>query len=150
MPGTINDLQDVVLAIVREHQAWAPPIVFALAFGESLAFISLLLPATAILFGVGGLIGAAGIAFWPIWIAALLGAALGDWVSYWLGYRYKDAIAQVWPLSRRPNLNTEGHVALQAMGGDWDFCGPLLRPPALGGSARRGNLRDVADKVSNR
>jgi membrane protein DedA with SNARE-associated domain len=34
---------------VREHEAWAPPIVFALAFGESLAFISPLVPAWAAL-----------------------------------------------------------------------------------------------------
>ena len=63
------------------HQAWAPWIVFILAFGESLAFISLSLPATAILFGVGALIGASGIGFWPLWGAAALGAVLGDWIS---------------------------------------------------------------------
>jgi hypothetical protein len=34
-----------VVDFVREHQAWAAPIVFALAFMESLAFISLLVPA---------------------------------------------------------------------------------------------------------
>lgn len=128
MPGTINDLQDVVLMIVREHQGWAPPIVFALAFGESLAFISLLLPATAILFGVGGLIGAAGIAFWPIWIAALLGAALGDWVSYWLGYRYKDAIARVWPLSRRPDLIPRGKALFKRWGAIGIFVGRFFGP----------------------
>ena len=36
---------DQVIAFVRDNAAWAPPIVFALAFGESLAFISLLIPA---------------------------------------------------------------------------------------------------------
>ena len=30
---------------VRDHEAWAAPIVLLLAFGESLAFISLLIPA---------------------------------------------------------------------------------------------------------
>src|SRR5664280_1213701 len=34
-----------VIAFVRDNAAWAPPIMFALAFGESLAFISLLIPA---------------------------------------------------------------------------------------------------------
>ena len=43
---------------VREHQAWAAPIVFALAFGESLAFISLLVPAWGALVLIGALIGA--------------------------------------------------------------------------------------------
>src|SRR6476661_6113902 len=42
-----------VLDFIRAHEAWAVPIVFLLAFGESLAFISLLLPATVILWGIG-------------------------------------------------------------------------------------------------
>src|SRR5579862_9143748 len=62
-----------MLNIVRQHQVSAPALVFVLAFAESLAFVSLLLPATAILLGVGGLIGAADIAFWPIWWAAARG-----------------------------------------------------------------------------
>ena len=34
-----------VVEFVREHQVWAAPIVGALAFGESLAFVSLVIPA---------------------------------------------------------------------------------------------------------
>jgi len=67
---------------VRTHEAWAAPIVFALAFGESLAFLSLLIPAWAALVGIGVLIAASGgLNFWPIWVAASIGAALGDWLS---------------------------------------------------------------------
>jgi membrane protein DedA with SNARE-associated domain len=110
---TFGDISDVVLTFVRNHEIWAAPIVFALAFGESLAFISLLLPATAVLFGVGGLIGAAGIGFWAIWLAAALGAVLGDWVSYWLGFHYKHAIGQIWPLSRHPGLLARGEAFFQ-------------------------------------
>ena len=68
------------LEFIRANQAWAAPVVFLLAFGESLAVISVLLPATAILFGLSGLLGASGIAFWPCWAAAALGAILGDCV----------------------------------------------------------------------
>ncbi|MGB8187240.1 MAG: DedA family protein, partial [Pseudolabrys sp.] len=42
------DLQAIVqqtVDFVRNNQVWAAPVVFALAFGESLAFISLLIPA---------------------------------------------------------------------------------------------------------
>ena len=80
------------------------------------AFISLLLPATAILFGVGGLVGATGIEFWPIWLAAASGAATGDWLSYWLGRRYKSNIAQVWPLSRHPDLLPRGEAFFREWG----------------------------------
>ena len=110
------------------HQAWAPWIVFILAFGESLAFISLSLPATAILFGVGALIGASGIGFWPLWGAAALGAVLGDWISYWLGQRYNEAIARVWPLSRHPDLLPRGKAFFSKWGILGVFIGRFFGP----------------------
>jgi len=110
------------------HQAWAPWIVFILAFGESLAFVSLILPATAILFGVGGLIGAAGIGFWPLWGAAALGAMLGDWLSYWFGRRYGHAIARLWPLSRHPDLLPRGEVFFRKWGILGVFIGRFFGP----------------------
>ena len=42
-----------IIEFVRVHQAWAAPVVFMLAFGESLAFILLLLPAWAALVSMG-------------------------------------------------------------------------------------------------
>ena len=58
---------------VRDHQAWAAPIVLVLAFGKSLAFISLLVPAWGALVAIGALIGVSGISFWPVWIAGGIG-----------------------------------------------------------------------------
>ena len=77
---TLPDFAVPVIEFIRAHEAWAVPIVFVLAFGESLAFIALLLPATVILWGIGALVGASGISFWPLWLAAAFGAALGDWL----------------------------------------------------------------------
>jgi membrane protein DedA with SNARE-associated domain len=68
---------------VRDHQAWAAPIVLVLAFGESLAFFAVD-PGLGALVAIGALIGVSGISFWPVWIAGGIGAALGDWVS-WFG-----------------------------------------------------------------
>jgi membrane protein DedA with SNARE-associated domain len=104
------------------------PVVFALAFGESLAFVSLLLPATAILLALGGLIGASDIAFWPLWLAAAIGAATGDWVSYWLGYRYKRSIARIWPLSRHPDLLDRGERFFKRWGIAGIFVGRFFGP----------------------
>lgn len=87
-----------------------------------------MLPATAILLGVGGLIGASGIGFWPIWFAAALGAILGDWVSYWLGYRYKYAIRQFWPLSRRPDMLVKGEAFFTKWGTAGIFFGRFFGP----------------------
>lgn len=126
--AVIGNLHDAVLTFVRDNETWAAPIVFALAFGESLAFVSLLLPATAILFGIGGLIGATGIGFWPIWIAAALGAVLGDWLSYWLGRRYKREIARLWPLSRHPDLLPRGETFFRKWGTAGIFLGRFFGP----------------------
>ena len=41
-------------------------------------------------------------------IAMLLGAAFGDWVSYWIGYKLENRVYHMWPLSRNPELIPKG------------------------------------------
>lgn len=113
---TLDSIIQIVVEFVRNHEHWAIPIVFILAFGESLAFLSLLLPATVILLGLGALIGESGIAFWPLWIAASAGAFLGDWVSYWVGDRYQHQVEHMWPLSRHPQMMARGHTFFERWG----------------------------------
>ena len=49
----MEDLARALAEFVRHHQAWAAPIVMLLAFAESLAFISLLVPAWGALVAIG-------------------------------------------------------------------------------------------------
>ena len=113
---------------VRDNQAWAAPIVLLLAFGKSLAFISLLVPAWGALIAIGALIGAADISFWPVWIAGAIGAALGDWLSYWFGFKYKDHVAEMWPLSRYPDLLPRGEALVSKWGVPSIFIGRFFGP----------------------
>jgi membrane protein DedA with SNARE-associated domain len=117
-----------VLEFIRANQGWAAPLVFLLAFGESLAVVSLLLPATAILFGLSGLLGASGIPFWPCWAAAALGAILGDCVSYWIGHRFKDRLPRLWPLTRVPDLLPRGQAFFHKWGVAGVFIGRFFGP----------------------
>ena len=105
-----------ILAFVRANQMWAAPIIFVLAFAESLAFVSLLVPAWAVLVGMGALVQSSGISFWPIWVAASIGAALGDWLSYWIGSKFGPAIADKWPLNRHPQLLPRGEAFMDKWG----------------------------------
>ena len=95
---------EYLVAFIQAHAAWAGPIVFVIAFLKALAFVSLVVPGMTILLTIGALIGAAHIPFVPVWIGVSLGAALGDWVSYAIGWRLKEQARHVWPLTRRPDL----------------------------------------------
>jgi membrane protein DedA with SNARE-associated domain len=124
----IATFTDWVIAFVRTHEAWAAPIVFMLAFGESLAFLSLLLPATVILVGISGLIGASGIALFPVWIAATIGSIVGYGISYWIGFYFKDNIVKIWPFSRYPDMIPRGRAFFDKYGALGVFFGHFFGP----------------------
>ena len=117
-----------LVEFVRVHEAWAAPIVFALAFGESLAFISLLIPAWAALVGIGVLIASGNLNFWPIWVAGSIGAALGDWLSFWIGVKLGPPVAHIWPLSRHPQLLPKGETFVKRWGPLAIFIGRFFGP----------------------
>ena len=120
-------VQDIT-TFVHDHREWAAPVVFVLAFGESLAFISLLLPAWAALVAIGALVGSNGLSFWPVWIAGSLGAALGDWLSYWIGRKLEYGVAHMWPLSRHPELIPRGEAFVKKWGIAGIFIGRFFGP----------------------
>jgi membrane protein DedA with SNARE-associated domain len=124
----IEGLKTTVIEFVRLHQAWAPFVVFALAFCESLAIISLFTPATVLLLGIGGLIGGAGLDFWPIWLGAALGASLGDWLSYEVGRYLEDRARLVWPLNRYPQMIQKGEEFTRKYGVWAIFLGRFFGP----------------------
>ena len=128
MFASLDAYAQPVIEFVRVHEAWAAPVVFCLAFGESLAFFSLVIPAWAALVGIGGLIGLTGIDFWSIWVAGSLGAAFGDWLSYWIGHTFKSTIARAWPLSHYPDLLPRGERFIHAYGVYAIFMGRFFGP----------------------
>src|SRR5512136_1496259 len=124
----IEKYVQATVEFVAAHEAWGAPVVFALAFGESLAFVSLLMPAWGALVAIGALIGPSGISFWPIWLAGSLGAAVGDWLSYWIGLKLEHTVAHVWPLSRHPDLIPRGEAFMKQWGIPGIFIGRFFGP----------------------
>ena len=105
------------------------PVVFALAFGELLAFISLLLPAWGALVAIGALIGSSGIKFWPIWVAASLGARVRR-----LGLLLDRTEARIHELRicgrfpRHPDLIPRGEAFMKKWGIPGIFIGRFFGP----------------------
>jgi membrane protein DedA with SNARE-associated domain len=144
---TFAEYTEAIKVFVTDHREWAAPIVFVLAFGESMAFISLILPFWGMLVVIGTIIGASdALSFWSILAAAAIGAALGDWLSYWLGYHYHEQIANMWPLKNHPKLLENGHTFFTRWG-VWAvvlgrFSGPLRASvPIVAGITQMPTLR---------
>ena len=125
--STESFLQPLV-EFVRAQHAWAAPVVFVLAFAESLPFLSILIPAWGALVGMGLVMPAVDIPFWPTCMAGALGATLGDWLSYWIGLKLKDRATRVWPLRQRPELIARGRRFMLRWGAPGVFIGRFFGP----------------------
>jgi membrane protein DedA with SNARE-associated domain len=124
----MEEMVQPLLAFIGEHSYWAGPVMFVFAFGESFAFLSLLFPGTTLLIAAGTLISGGTLSFLPITVGAVIGATLGDSVSYWLGRRYGGGIARLWPFSRNPDLLPAGMRYFERHGGKSVFIGRFFGP----------------------
>jgi membrane protein DedA with SNARE-associated domain len=117
-----------LLDFIKAHSDWAALVMFVTAFGESFAFLSLLFPGTTVLVAAGTLLSAGTLPYTSILIGAILGAVLGDSVSYWLGRNFGGGIARVWPFSRHPELLSRGILFFERHGGKSVFIGRFFGP----------------------
>jgi membrane protein DedA with SNARE-associated domain len=124
----MDHLVQPTLDFIAGHSSWAVAIMFVTAFGESFALVSLLFPGTSLLIAAGTLMAAGSLPYFPILAAAVIGAVLGDSVSFWIGRRFGGGIARVWPFSRNPELLPSGIRFFARHGGKSVFIGRFLGP----------------------
>ena len=98
--GSMEALIADAMKLIAAHKAWAGPLLGVLAFGESLAVVGLLIPATALMIAVGGMVGTGLIDPLPVFFWCVLGSVLGDWVSFAIGRRIGPSAHRHWPLNR--------------------------------------------------
>jgi membrane protein DedA with SNARE-associated domain len=121
-------LGHTLIDFIAANAHWAGPVIFVTAFGESLAFLSLVLPGTTVLMAAGSLVPSGILSFWPLLAWAIPGAILGDALSYVIGRKFGPAIGNVWPLSRHPGLLPKGIAFFARHGGKSVFIGRFLGP----------------------
>jgi membrane protein DedA with SNARE-associated domain len=63
-----------------------------------------------------------------VWVAGAVGAALGDWLSYWIGFTFKEQVASIWPLSRHPSLLPRGVALVEKWGVPSIYIGRFFGP----------------------
>ena len=125
----MNDILPNLLSWFTQNPSLANLIVFLVSFGESLLIVGLFIIGTPMMLGFGVLVGLDVLELWPTLFWAFTGAILGDSISFWIGYRYHEAVRSLWPFNKHPEWLEQAEVFFHKHGGKsiafGRFFGPL-------------------------
>lgn len=125
----LSRFASLLMEWTSQHPTWAGVIIFLTAFIESMFIVGAIIPGAIIMVGVGGLVGVGALELLPTIGWAIFGAAAGDWVSFWIGCRFKDTFRSVWPIKNHPQILERGQAFFLKHGGKsialGRFVGPL-------------------------
>ena len=124
----MEHLASELIAFIKANPGWSILVVAVTAFGESFAFLSLLFPGTAVLLAAGGLVAVGAIPFFPTAVAAIIGAVLGDAISFWLGQKFGPLLPRVWPFRKNPAMLKRGIEFFHRYGSASVFIGRFFGP----------------------
>lgn len=100
--------------------------IFAVAIGEAVFILGLFVPSTPVLLMAGGIIAEGRLPFWEVYFAAVIGAIIGDAISYTIGHFLKDSIKEIWPFRNHKPLIARGEVFFAKHGGKAVFIGRFI------------------------
>jgi len=137
---------------IARHPDWLLAAVFIVALTESLAVVGLIVPGALLMIGAGALIGVGVAGFWPTLIAAVVGAVVGDGLSFWLGRHYRERLPGLWPFRNHPRWLELGERYFHRHGGKSILLGRFVGPvrpfvPAVAGMLEMSPRRFVFTNV---
>ncbi|MGI9276620.1 MAG: VTT domain-containing protein [Endozoicomonas sp.] len=115
-------------AWLHDHDQWLGPVIALVAFLESLAGLGLFLPGVAMLFALGVLAGSGMLEPLPMLLWAYSGAALGDGVSFLIGFKFHRNIKNWWPFVRHPDWLEKGETFFHQYGVQSIILGRFVGP----------------------
>jgi membrane protein DedA with SNARE-associated domain len=129
----MHDIVHTSIELIRQHADWAGPILFIVSFGESFVGFSLLFPGTTIMVIAGTFVrwplNPHGVlSVWPLLIGSILGAVIGDAISFWLGRRFGHLLDKHWYFKRHPELLPRGYAFFEKWGMASVFIGRFFGP----------------------
>lgn len=97
----MEQIVNEITLFINTHQEWAAFILGLLAMGESLLVVGIAIPATAVMLVVGGLVGNGTLDAGPVVFWGIVGAVVGDAISYYIGRLLGPRIIHRWPLNKQ-------------------------------------------------
>lgn len=124
----MSDIVSPLLQWLNAHPHLAGLVTFTISAGESVAIIGTIVPGSIMMTAIGTLAGAGVIPLWQTILWAILGAIVGDGISYWIGHYFKDRLPQVWPFRKHPTLLKTGEKFFHKYGSMSVFIGRFVGP----------------------
>ena len=112
----------------QAHPDWILWGVALIAFVESLALAGIVVPGVLLLFLVAALAGSLAIPLEQLLLAGFIGAVLGDGISFYIGYYFKEHLRHRWPFSRYPKALQAGERYFVLHGGKSVILGRFVGP----------------------
>jgi len=133
--------------ITHQHHAWW--VIFLIAFVESMVILGILIPGLPFMLMLGSLIATGILPAWEVILWCILGAVVGDGLSFWIGQRFQHQILSIGPLRKHQDWFEMGHNYFEKWGGPsilfGRFFGPLRATvPVLAGILGMNRLKFTA------
>lgn len=90
------------------NPGWSGLIVFAISLSESLIVVGLFIPGVIAMSAIGGLVSSGALKIIPTLMWAIFGAICGDGISYAVGRKFNDDLANFWIFRKFPRWLSRG------------------------------------------
>lgn len=124
----MSDIVSPLLQWLNANPELAGLATFAISAAESVAIIGTVVPGSITMTAIGTLAGAGVIPLWHTILWAILGAIVGDGISYWVGHYFKDRIRNLWPFRDNPGILQKGENFVHKYGVMSVFIGRFVGP----------------------
>lgn len=121
-----SDWLNVVLSSIADNYWLSIAFIFLIALGECVFILGLFVPSTPVLLLAGSLMAVGKLQFWPIYLTAVVGAIIGDAISYWVGRLLEHRIKDVWPFVNYKPQIAKGEEFFRRHGGKSVFIGRFI------------------------
>lgn len=137
---------NLLIDFINTHPNFIYTSIFLVSLTESLLLVGLIIPGSTIMIAIAAILGTVDINIKIVIAVAIVGAILGDGISFWIGRYYNEKITNIWPFYKYPHLIKKGENFFNKHGNKSiiiaRFVGPV-RPivPAIAGMLKMSPVR---------